>query len=78
MNLPHGSKSVTHVKTIADKKHFEAALSPKPGSNVRVNDVLEGSTNEDLLALRRKLNNHILKNQYSFWAGMYVKRLPGN
>ena len=27
--------------------------------------------------LRRKLHNHILKNQYSFWAGMYVKRLPG-
>jgi len=27
--------------------------------------------------MRRKLHNQILKNQYSYWAGMYVKRLPG-
>jgi hypothetical protein len=51
-------------------------MSPKQTSNARVNEVLENSSSEELKALRRKLNNHILKNQYSFWAGMYVKRLP--
>jgi hypothetical protein len=27
--------------------------------------------------IRRELSSHILKNQYSFWAGMYVKRSTG-
>ena len=26
--------------------------------------------------IRRKLHNHVLKNQYSYWAGMLVKKMP--
>ena len=26
--------------------------------------------------LRRKLHNHVIKNQYSYWAGMLVKKMP--
>jgi hypothetical protein len=62
---------VTHVKNIADKlQHYEAMKSPTMRKTPSKED-------DEMYAMRRKLHAHILKNQYSYWAGMYVKRLPG-
>lgn len=65
-----GSRSVQHVKTITDKKLQNYDMMRSPGGD-------NSQADEEMAAMRRKLHNHILKNQYSYWAGMYVKRLPG-
>ena len=48
-----GSRSVQHAKTIGDKKGngFETVKSPR-----------DREREEEMALIRRKLNNHILKN----------------
>ena len=73
-----GSRSITHVKNSnagGDRKanKFEAAVR----SSIEANGAdVKALTEEEMNNLRRQVHNHILKNQYSYWAGMYVKRVP--
>ena len=73
-----GSRSITHVKNStagADRKinQFEAAVR----SSIEANGAdVKALTDEEMHNLRRQVHNHVLKNQYSYWAGMYVKRMP--